>query len=351
MSDFIEESVESNEITGLVCGVVKDGKLAWKKAYGYADLENEKEMKTDTIFLLASVSKTVTATAAMVLYDKGDLDLDADINDYLPFKVTHPKYSDTTITAKMLLTHTSSISDESYNEIDDSILYFREGDEREYNLGSLLEEYFKEDGEFYDPELCFLKDKPGTKSDYSNVGIALLGYLVEVIAKQPFDEFCDENIFKPLGMENTSWNLSDLDVDNVALPYYDSENTKGHYECPDYPNGMLRSTLDDMAKFLIMFIQNGEYNGTRILEEETAKLMKEVHFESKEGGEKSRTGLTWYYLDYPQGESYLGHDGAEEGVTTKMFYNVESEVGVLLFSNMSEAEVSDIEDYLYQQEE
>ena len=168
----------------------------------------------------------------------------------------------------------------------------------------------------------------GIEFDYSNVGIALLGYLVEVIAKQPFDEFCDENIFKPLGMENTSWNLSDLDVDNVALPYYDSENTKGHYECPDYPNGMLRSTLDDMAKFLIMFIQNGEYNGTRILEEETAKLMKEVHFESKEGGEKSRTGLTWYYLDYPQGESYLGHDGAEEGVTTKMFYNVESEVYV-----------------------
>ena len=153
MSDFIEESVESNEITGLVCGVVKDGKLAWKKAYGYADLENEKEMKTDTIFLLASVSKTVTATAAMILYDKGDLDLDADINDYLPFKVTHPKYSDTPITAKMLLTHTSSISDESYNEIDDSILYFREGDEREYDLGSLLEEYFKEDGEFYITEV------------------------------------------------------------------------------------------------------------------------------------------------------------------------------------------------------
>lgn len=351
MDNFISKKVEENEITGLVCGVVKGGELVWKEVFGYADLEEEKEIKTDTIFLLASLSKTVTATAAMILYDKGKLDLDEDINEYLPFKVIHPEYPDTPITAKMLMTHTSSISDTAYDELDDSVLYAREGEEMEYSLDSLLKKYLTEDGEFYDPDFCFLKKVPGAKYDYSNVGLALLGYLVEVIAEESFAEFCEETIFKPLKMKDTSWNLEDLDLERIALPYYDSENTKGHYECPDYPNGMLRSTMDDMSKFLIMFINNGEYKGTRILKEETAKLMKETHFEYTEDEEKSRIGLTWNYLDYGDGESYLGHTGVEEGVTTSMFYNVESEIGVLIFSNMSEADTSDIEDYIFQKEE
>lgn len=348
MNEFIAGQVEENEITGLAYGVVKDGKLMEKGAFGYANVEEEVEVTADTIFLLASLSKTVTATAAMILYDRGNLDIEEDINKYLPFKVTNPEYPKVPITAKMLMTHTSSISDESYNEIDDSILYAREGEELEHTLASLLEEYFTEDGEFYDPDTCFLKAKPGTKDEYSNVGSALLGLLVEVIAEQSFDEFCSENIFEPLAMENTSWNLDDLDLEKIALPYEDSETTKGHYECPDYPNGMLRSTIEDMAKFLIMFINNGEYKGTRILKKETAELMKEVHFENKDGGDKSRTGLAWYYQDYGEGEVYLGHTGVEEGVTTSMFYNVESGVGVLIFSNMSEAEISDIEDHIFQ---
>ncbi|MCB1190598.1 MAG: beta-lactamase family protein [Leptospiraceae bacterium] len=350
MADFIQKKMETNGIVGLVCGIVKDGELAWKKAYGYADLENEIEVKTDTIFLLASVSKTVTATAAMILYERGEIDLETDINEYLPFQVIHPKYSDIPITAKMLLTHTSSISDSSYNELEDSVLYVREDEEMEYDLASLLEEYFTEDGEFYDPELCFSDKKPGIKYDYSNVGTSLLGYLVEVISEQSLEDFCKENIFKPLGMKNTSWFLKNLDLEKVTLPYYDSENTNGHYESPDYPDGMLRSTVEDMARFLIMFIQNGEYKGKRILQEKTAELMKDTHFEYKEEGETNRIGLTWYYLDYGDDESYLGHAGSEEGVTTSMFYEVNSEVGVLVFCNTSNAEISEIEDYLFQLE-
>ncbi|MCB1179801.1 MAG: serine hydrolase, partial [Leptospiraceae bacterium] len=135
----------------------------------------------------------------------------------------------------------------------------------------------------------------------------------------------------------------------IALPYYDSENTKGHYTCPDYPNGLARSSVNDLSKFLLMFMNGGEYNGKRILSENTVELMKKQHFEYEEDGEKGRIGLIWYYEDINEDESYLGHEGGEEGVFTRMFYNVEDEVGVILLANLSEANVSPIEDRIYQE--
>ena len=91
--------------------LVKDDEITYFKSFGYADIENKEEINEDTIFQIASISKTITGTAAMQLYEKGKLDLDQDINTYLPFKIINPYHPGVPITARMLLTHTSSILD------------------------------------------------------------------------------------------------------------------------------------------------------------------------------------------------------------------------------------------------
>jgi CubicO group peptidase (beta-lactamase class C family) len=342
MDKILKEQIEEKDIPGLAVGVFANGKLAWSKGYGYADVENGRAVNADTAFILASISKTVTAVAAMILFEEDAFALEDDINDYLPFPIRNPNHPEEPITFQMLFTHTSSISDENANDLDEEIMYVR-GQDPDLSLAKYIENYFHPEGEFYDEDTCFLKVKPGIKYEYSNSGVALLGYLVEVIAEQDFEEFCREKIFQPLGMKNTSWRLDYFEEEQISLPYVDSETTNGHYTCPDFPNGLLRSSVNDMAKFFMMFINDGSYNGVKILSKETTDLMKEVQFEYEEDGETSNTCLIWYF----EGDDYIGHEGSEEGVKSSMFYDLKENVGIIAIANRSEADIEEIEQNLY----
>lgn len=345
MSRFIKEYIEEKKIPGLAVAVLSEGELVFQKGYGYRNVQEKLSVEVDTPFLVASISKTITAVANMILYEEDLFDLDDPINQYLPFEVIHPKFPDTEITIKMLHTHCSGLIDDHYWNIDPDVIYIRGNIDSPLSLQTLFEKLLLSDGEYYHKD-TFSKSKPGTKYTYSNVGAALLGYLTECIAKKPFDEFCNERIFEPLNMKNTSWRIKDFDLDKLALPYYKPNQTKGHYGSPDYPNGLLRTSIEDLSKFMLMFVNDGTYNDVQILEEETVELMKEVHFEYEEDEEQNQVGLTWYYQN-DDDDRALGHDGAEEGVTTSMFYYEEDEVGVILLCNLTDAEIGPIEDYIY----
>ena len=372
--DFIESVMESNMIPGVSVSVVKDGAIVWDKHLGYASIDDAVEVDENTMFMLASVSKTVTATALMQLWEQGLFDLDDNINDYLPFNFSHPDYFLAPISFKMLLSHTSGINDNW------GVMPYADGDSQ-LELGYYLEEYLVPGGLFYDSNSNFTNAMPGTSYSYSNIGTALIGYLVESISGQPFNEYCNENIFEPLGMTNAFWFLSEIDsLSQVALPHvfeggsgsscyeigcgifngsnpcqcdeacvdygdccldYDEvcgENGTGsdgvnlvehyHYGYSDYPSGQLRVSSNDLAKFMGAYINGGSYNGVRILDSDTVELIKTVHYPNIQ----SSQGLIWYYKN-SNGRNLFGHNGGDTGVSTDMFISLADNLGVIVLTN------------------
>ena len=184
------------ELPGLAAAIVKNGQIVCASASGFANIAEDRPVTPDTLFLVASISKTVTATALMQLYEQGKFKLDDDINDYLAFDVRIPDAPDAPITFRQLLTHTSSIQDSSFfND------FLTKGMDSPITLAELLQGYLTPDGAYYDANDNFQSEAPGEVYEYTNMNFVLIGYLVEVMSGVPFDKYCRDNIFAPLGME------------------------------------------------------------------------------------------------------------------------------------------------------
>ena len=204
---FILDGMKGSKVPGLVAAVVKNGKVLWTGAYGWANREQKIPVTNDTLFQVASVSKPVTACAVMQLVEQGKLSLDAEVNEVLPFPVRNPKYPKIPITLKHLLTHTSGIRD-NWNLLEET--WVKNGDFPK-PLGESLAAYLQPKGEYYSAKKSFYQWAPGTKSQYSNVGVALAAYLAEAKAKVPFETLCQKGIFEPLGMQGSSFRLKGMD--------------------------------------------------------------------------------------------------------------------------------------------
>lgn len=316
---FLDERRVEAEAPGLAVGIVKGGELAWSGAYGSADLDADVPVTTDTVFMLASVSKTTIAVAAMQAVEAGLLDLDADVDDLLPFSVRHPDWPDTPITTRMLLTHTSSIRDR-WDVWGDT---YTLGDATE-PLGDFLEGYLVPGGVDYAAE-NWTTWEAGTTEEYSNVGASLAAYVVEVAVGESFDAWCDEQLFAPLGMTHTGWHLADFDDDTViAMPTAADGTAYGQYGYPDYPDGELRSTVGDLA----LWQANMQEEGGELLSAASYAEIKRVQDEAIDPGQ----GLLWYY-DTRAGADVFGHNGGDDGVATEVFYRVDDGVGVIVLMN------------------
>lgn len=286
-------------------------------------------MATDnTRYLVASVSKTITAVAIMKLVEQNLILLDDDINLKLPFSVRNPNYPSVKITYRMLLSHTSSISD----EFQENFTLDCYGIDCPMTLAQYFDNVFLSTGQYFS-STNFSNNSPGTTEDYSNLGSALLGYLVERITLTPFDVYCKNNIFTPLGMSKTEWRLANTPISELAIPYSDEiTNPNPHYTFPDYPNGGLRTNVLDLSNFLRMVIQNGSFNGTQILTTASMSTMKTLQFGSAD------QCLSFYY-ETISGKRVLGHSGGEKGATAEMYYDTNNNVGVIVFSNEEDAEI------------
>lgn len=318
--------MKSQKMPGLSALVIRAGTIRWQRHLGFADLEQQQTVTADTLFMLASVSKTVTAVAMMALVDDGAVTLDEPVDAYLPFTVRNPHHPAIPITFRMLLTHTSSIQDGP--TVYDN--YYTQGDSP-IPLETFLTGYFTPGSEYYDAD-NFLKSAPGEKYRYSNEGTALLGLLVQRLSGQSFEDFCASRIFIPLGMTDTAWRLAALDASRVALPYAFRRGkgyvSYGHYGYPDIPNGALRTTATQLAKFLLMFMNGGSHNGQTILQPGTVADMTAAQIP----GIDPAQGLIWYHQRIRQ-HAMIGHDGGDDGVSTAMFYEPSSNTGIIVLAN------------------
>ncbi len=323
----LRKQLSDLRVPGLAVAIVKDGSIVCTGAAGMANMEEEMPVQPDTVFLTASVSKTVTVTALMQLYEEGAFDLDDDINDYLPFEVRVPGALEEPITFRQILTHTASIKD------DDTLFGGPPVDisSSTVSLSEFTRDYLTPYGLYYDPRANFEQSPPGTTSEYSNMGIVLAGYLVEAISGIPFDRFTQEQIFRPLGMKRSFWRLAEVSPSKLAMPYERvrgrSFRAYGQYEEPNYPDGMLRSTITDLAKLAIAYMHGGEYRGKRILEAETVNEILKPQTSLDES-----QGLVWF-SDELKGRTVWGHNGSDIGASAAIWLDPESDTGVVVLSN------------------
>lgn len=252
----------SRKIPAATISVVKDGALFFAKGYGYADREKRVPVDADkTLFRPGSTSKLFTWTAVMQLYERGLLDLDADINSYLKaFQIpdTYPE----PITMKHILTHTPGFEDGGLG-----YLFVKSADQIVPLSDSLK------------AHIPWRVRPPGAYSSYSNYATALAGLVVANISGMSFNEYVEKNIFEPLGMSHSTFRepLPEALAGDMATGY---KREGGVYKKGDFefisnfgPAGALSSSATDMARFMIAHLQDGRYNGARILQEETAQLM------------------------------------------------------------------------------
>jgi CubicO group peptidase (beta-lactamase class C family) len=302
---------------------------------GWADRENDVRVTPQTVFMLASVSKTVTCAAVMSLVEDGDLDLDADINDYLPFEVRIPAAPNAPITTRMLLIHTSAIRDRFSvwgTPYSSDTLYFH-GDSP-IELGEFLLSYLVPGETRYREGANFYERRPGRTYAYSNIAVALAAYVAEVAGHRDFNELCKQRILEPLGMDQSGFRLADISTTNLAMPYKLNRETGSfdpyfQYGYPDYPDGALRTSAMHLARWLAAFMNYGAFEGVRVLERSTVREMRRHQLSYDAGW---RQGLIWYGAA-PRGYFRMGHTGGDYGVSTRMFFRPDTQVGVVSLTN------------------
>ena len=229
-----------------------------------ANIAAGRRVTPDTLFMLASVSKTVVATAVLQAIEDGLFELDTLANDVLPFPVRHPVHPDRPITVRQLLTHTSSIRD-NWNLLTASYVA---GDSA-MELRTFLRRYLSPGGADFAPN-NFYAFGPGRSYRYANVGVDLAAFLMEAAAGIGFDTWCERRIFAPRGMDRAEWHLAGLPRREIAMPYTWAGNENayvptGHYGYPDYPDGALRTTAPQLARHLGMLLGGGSWRGHRLL--------------------------------------------------------------------------------------
>lgn len=285
--------LRDKHIAGATIVVVEDNKVLFSKGYGKADVaENVPVSAEKTMFRIGSVSKLLTWTAVMQLIEQGKLDLDVDVNTYLKhFKV--PATYDKPVTLRHLLTHTPGFEDRVVG-------LFAHDSEKMTPLGELLAR-----------ELPARVRAPGELSSYSNHGTALAGYIVAEVSGMSWEEYVEKHLLEPLGMTHTL-------VRQPAADKLPANMSKGYkfqggrfveepFEyIPASPAGSISSSAEDMARFMIAHLQNGQYGDQRILQEETAKKMREPLFTHDERLDGMAYGFM--RLNY-NGEQIVEHGG------------------------------------------
>lgn len=332
---FVEAQFVEQEMPGLSVLIFNEEAIQYEKNLGFSNIENNIALSENAIFLMASVSKMITGTAILQLYEQGKFDLDDPINDYLSFAVNVPNHSKA-ITFRMLLTHTSAIEDGPNAE-----LFYSYGQDSPIGLKEYMQKYLVSNGEYYDAQDNFYDYEPGSQFNYSNIGSALMGVLVTEISGKDFKVYCRDHIFQPLNMNDTYWSLdAALQSGKTLVTPYEYENGTyeaiQHYTFADYPNGGLRSSARDLMKFLSALAQNGIYNDAQILNSGTVQEMLKLQIPSID----STMGLHIFKMN--TSENIWGHDGSEQGVTTDVGFSTSSKIGVLILTNLKDVDTEEL---------
>jgi CubicO group peptidase (beta-lactamase class C family) len=306
--------VDGGTLPGAVTLVARHGVIVRLDAVGYQNIEDRKPMRTDSIFQIMSMTKPITAVGIMMLMEEGRLALSDPVEKYLPeFRQLRSDYRP--ITIRDLLTHTAGVNTPEIAR----------------NIMSTLDLTLAEAVSYY--AQAPLDFEPGSRWNYSNPGFAVLGRIIEVVSRRPYERFIDERILKPLGMRDSFFFPPANKTGRIAMVYAlenaglrragseifggapDQFRKGAKYPCPECG---LYSTATDVFAFLQMMLNGGTYNGQRLLSSQSVSVMTMLHTGDLKAGFTPGLGwgLGWTVVREPLGTLELrslgtfGHGGA-----------------------------------------
>ena len=311
LKPFIESQMSLAGIPGLSIAIVDDQQIVWAQGFGMADPKQKIPASAETVYRIGSVSKLFTDIGIMQRVERGEINLDAPVGTYLPdFKPRNPFGAP--ITLRELMSHRSGLLREppvgNYFET------------TEPSLAATV-------ASLNDTELVYA---PGTHTKYSNAAIAVVGYVLETQAHQPFAKYLKSSVLEPMGLHHSSFEPDPQIIQNLAkaeMWTYDGKT----FEAPTFqlgmaPAGSMYSTVEDLGKFLSVLIAQGKTDNGPIIQPATLQQMWSPQFPNPEGWV---FGLGFLVRTF-EGHRLVGHGGAIYGFATTMDLLPEDKLGVVV---------------------
>lgn len=344
MSEFegfkeqLEQSMKRWKVPGMAISIVKDGEIVLAEGYGYKDVESGIMATADTQFSIGSATKSFTSALIAMLVDEGILGWDTPVTNYIPDFRMYDDYATKELTLRDMLSHRTGLP------VHDSIWPDNTLDRK-----GLIERL-----RYLEPNTSFRN-----VFQYNNIMVAAAAYIAEYVTGKPWEELIRERLLKPLGMNNTSLNYTEMKTfPDYALPYIEKDGTVNRI--PKYweigliaPAGSINSSVKDMAKWLDFHLKNGTVGQNRIISE---KNMIEMHtpviaapvwpWKFKELPH-TLYGMTWFIEPY-RGFNMLHHGGELEGFTAMMGLLPDENIGVMIQINKHKPSLFFIFSVLYQ---
>jgi CubicO group peptidase (beta-lactamase class C family) len=353
LDEFVRAQMELAHIPGLSLAIIRDGKLLRATGFGFANLEQQRPMRGDTLINVGSVTKTATCIGVMQLWERKKFALDSDVNAYLSFPVRNFASPEVPVTFRQLLTHTSSIADGPAYEKS-----YACGDSR-VPLRQWLRDYLTSGGALYDPQHNFHPWKPGMQFEYSNVAYGLLGHLVETLSGTSYSDYMLNRVFAPLGMSHSRILLAGMDPQSHATPYtYANDRDVAAIELRDPawtlpadrpggmqvphclyswgtpPDGLARTSAAELSRLLRAFMNGGQLEGQRVLQSRTiAQILSDQHVPFPAQVKTHVQGLTWRQYGGPGLGVVWGHTGGDPGISTLIVFRPRDRRGAVILTN------------------
>ena len=340
---IIRTTMKDYNIPGLTLSIVKDGKLIVLKGYGYANLENKIPVDPyKTMFRIGSTSKTFTWTAIMQLVEQGKIDLSENVNVYLKdFQLPEPHGKP--LTLNDIMAHRPGYEDGAAGFL------FANDPDKVVSVSELLKNHIPAQVR-----------APGVAVSYSNFATAIAGLIVQDVSGQPYNDYIEKHILKPLGMNYTTFreplgqNHSEVSVSEELIPFFASGYEEKAERLDDIgfiyihsvgPAGSGSSSAADMAKYMIAHLQKGTYEGAQILKPETVDLMRTRNFTDHPESHEFAHG---FFNGKTDGYEFFDHGGGTVAFRTMLRFFPELDFGVFVSSSQGNgtAQVYDIPNLL-----
>ncbi|UTX50136.1 serine hydrolase [Chryseobacterium sp. MA9] len=313
------EATKNNNVPGVAIAVIQNGKIVWTQCIGFADKESQKPVTTETIFNVGSVSKMVSAWGLMQLTEKGLVNLDDPVNEYLTrWKLPVSQYDVSKVTLRRILSHTAGLSVHGYG-----------GSEQGTKLLSLEESLSgktKRNG-----ESVRLISEPGTQWEYSGGGYTLAQLMLEERTKEKFSDYMKKNVFNPLGLNHTTYEWTEEMMKNSATAYDASGKPIKNRIFTEQAAAGLQTTVLDLAHFAELSLNYKQNELNKVLKPATVQLMEKPVLPFSD---KGKSGLGYRFMNY-EGLETVGHTGENEGWSAGLFMHLPTKSSIVILCNGS----------------
>lgn len=327
LDSYLEKALHDWKTPGMAVGIVQGDSLIFAKGYGVREINKPEKVDSKTLFPIASISKTFTATSIAILVDSEKVNWDDLVINHLPWFELYDEYVTKHFKIRDMLSHRSGLKTFS-------------GDLLWYGSEYKREEIVKR-AKYLKPQYGFRE-----RFGYSNIMFIGAGEIIQKVTEKSWDEYIKDNFFTKLGMVSTNTSINDLlEEQNIAIPHTEKEGETITIEYLDWDNmgpaGSINSNIEDMSKWISLHLHKGTYKGEKYFSKERSLEMWTQHTVNPVSESSSRIwptthfksyGLGWSMFDY-RGLKIVGHNGGYDGVLSSMQLIPEKNLGFIILTN------------------